>query len=261
MKQFYGEQSGILGTAPETWRLYYVSRCRDTEFPRDPAGTSKESENGIWILSAHFGWVWSLVRGYVADCSRNKLIEPWRLDSAYAKMLSDMTEIENKVPLCHRYDKVKFYERIPDEVQLDKDYWLPWLKLQFTWHSILTTINHPFLYIAASQRHPNLAIPNTFWRRSSELVLLHATWTVRTIDMAQEKKLKLSDPFFGHAAAIAATVHLYFGYATDYRLKQKSKTDFEKCREFLNGLAATSPACEILVCILPPSFRVIGILY
>lgn len=158
-----------------------------------------------------------------------------------------MTEIENKVPLCHRYDKVRFYERRPDEVQRDRDYWMPWLKLQFTWHSILTMINHPFLYIVASQYHPNLAIPNTFWRKSSELVLLHATWIVRTIDMTYEKEVKLLDPFLGHAAAIAATVHLYFCCAADPRLRQKSKTDFAKCRKFLRGFSSFSPACERLV--------------
>lgn len=244
LEQFYSEQLGILRTPTEGWRPYYLSDSGDTEFPQDAAGSS---DIGIWSHSKHFGWVWSRVREYVFECSRNKLIEPWRLDSAYAKVLADMTEIENKVPLCHRYDKVRFYERRPDEVQRDRDYWMPWLKLQFTWHSILTMINHPFLYIVASQYHPNLAIPNTFWRKSSELVLLHATWIVRTIDMTYEKEVKLLDPFLGHAAAIAATVHLYFCCAADPRLRQKSKTDFAKCRKFLRGFSSFSPACERLV--------------
>lgn len=245
LEQFYSEQHGILRTPTEGWRPYYLSDSGDsTELPRDAAGSS---DIGIWSHSIHFGWVWSRVREYVFDCSQNKLIEPWRLDSTYAKVLADMTEIENKVPLCHRYDKVRFYERRPDEVQQDRDYWMPWLKLQFTWHSILTMINHPFLYIIASQYHPNLAIPNTFWRKSSELVLLHATWIVRTIDMTYEKEVKLLDPFLGHAAAIAATVHLYFCCAADPRLRQKSKTDFTKCRKFLRSFSSFSPACDRLV--------------
>lgn len=109
-------------------------------------------------------------------------------------------------------------------------------------------LNHPFLYIVASQHHPNLAIPNTFWRKSSELVLLHATWIVRMIDVVTEKEVQLVDPFYGHAAAIAATVHLYFCCATDLRLKQKSKMDFEKCKRFLKNFASFSPACATLVC-------------
>lgn len=254
LEQFYGDLNGILRTAPEVWRPFYLSDNIDIEFPPEATGTSPVSGIGVWSLSVHFGWIWSRVREYVSECSRNKLVEPWRLDSTYAKVLADMTEIENKAPLGHRYDVVKFHERRPDEVQLDRDYWMPWLKLQFIWHSILTMINHPFLYIAASQRHPNLAIPNTFWRKSSELVLLHATWIVRTIDMAQEKRANLLDPFFGHAAAIAATVHLYFFCAADLRLRQKSKTDYTKCQQFLQSFSAFSPACESLVCRpLPPN--------
>lgn len=67
------------------------------------------------------------------------------------------------------------------------------------------------------------------------------------IDMVTEKEVQLIDPFYGHAAAIAATVHLYFCCATDSRLKQKSKVDFEKCKRFLKSFALFSPACAILV--------------
>ncbi|GAD98129.1 hypothetical protein PVAR5_6819 [Paecilomyces variotii No. 5] len=247
---------GILRTASDAWRPYYLSDTGNTAFPRDLSAASTGSDPGIWTLSVHFGWIWGRVREYVTECSRNKLIEPWRLDSTYAKVLADMTEIENKVPLCHRYHIVKFNERRPDEVQINRDYWMPWLKLQFTWHSILTMINHPFLYIVASRSHPKLAIPNTFWRKSSELVLLHATWIVRTIDMIHEKDIRLHDPFFGHAAAIAATVHLYFCCATDPRLRQKSKADFAKCRRFLNDISSFSPACECLTRLLDKMSRI-----
>ncbi|PLB45497.1 hypothetical protein P170DRAFT_457843 [Aspergillus steynii IBT 23096] len=259
LEQFYGDQRGILRTATEDWRPFYLSDSADTEFPLDLDGASTASDIGIWTLSMHFGWVWGRVREYVTECSQNKLIEPWRLDSTYAKVLADLTEIENKAPLCHRYHIVKFNERRSNEVQADRDYWMPWLKLQFTWHSILTMINHPFLYIVASQCHPILAIPNTFWRKSSELVLLHATWIVRTIDMVHDKDVILLDPFFGHAAAIAATVHLYFSCATDLRLRQKSKADFAKCRRFLRGFSSFSPAIECLSRLLDKMARIASI--
>lgn len=187
------------------------------------------------------------MRRYVSYCAQSRLKEPWRYDSTYAIVLSDLTEVENKLSQCHRYDSVKFYEREPDELRIIPDYWGPWLKLQFTYHCILTVLNHPFLYIVASQYNSNLTIPNTFWRRSSELVLLHATWIVRMIDMVSDKGVRLTDPFFGHAAAIAATVHLYYCCAADPRLKNKSKIDFAKCRRFLKGFICFSPACENLV--------------
>lgn len=257
LEQFYGQQDSFLNTPSEALRLFYLSTGRDKEmqglaskpppFPRDDIGCSTSADIGVWNLAAHFGWVWSGVRRYMSDCAQNRLKEPWRHDSMYAMVLSDLTEIENKLSQCHRYDSVKLYDRKAEDLRINRDYWAPWLKLQFTYRAILTVLNHPFLYIVASQYNSNLAIPNTFWRRSSELVLLHATWIVRMIDMLSDKRMRLTDPFFGHAAAIAATVHLYYCCAADPRLKYKSKTDFAKCRRFLKHFVSLSPSCEALV--------------
>ncbi|OLN95469.1 hypothetical protein CCHL11_05169 [Colletotrichum chlorophyti] len=214
--------------------------------PRDELGTSSPSETGIWNTSVCLGWVWSQVRKYVCDCSHNILKEPWRHDSMYAKVLSDFMETENRIPMCHRYDSVKFYERKMDDLKMNRDYWAPWLKEQFTYHAIPTVLNHPFLYIVGAQHNPNLGIPNTFWRRSSEQALLHATWIVRMIDMVVDKQVPLVDPFFGHVAAIAATVHLYYCCAAAARLKHKSNTDFAKCRRFLKSFIPCSAACGAL---------------
>lgn len=258
LEQTYGQINSFLSVPAEVLRPFYLSTGDDQAqknleqkpppLPTDDIGCTDPSDIGIWSLALHFGWVWSRVRSYVSDCAQSRLKEPWRHDSMYAMVLSDLTELENKLSLCHRYDSVKFYERRADELRIHRDYWAPWLKLQFTYHSILTLMNHPFLYIVASQYNHNLTIPNTFWRRSSEVVLLHATWIVRMIDMVSEKKMRLIDPFFGHAAAIAATVHLYYCCAADPRLKFKSKTDFAKCRRFLKSFVPFSPGCQSLVC-------------
>lgn len=240
LEQSYGRQDGLLRTPTDIWRPSFSSSSpsgsnmleldsQSPPLPRDELGTSKPNEPGIWNTSVHLGWVWSQVRKYVSDCAHNIVLkEPWRNDSTYAKVLSDFMETENRIPMCHRYDSVKFYERKMDELTINRDYWAPWLKEQFTYHVIPTVLNHPFLYIVAAQHNPNLGIPNTFWRRSSEQALLHATWIVRMIDMAVDKRVPLVDPFFGHVAAIAATVHLYYCCAAAVRLKHKSNTDFAK---------------------------------
>ncbi|OJJ06532.1 hypothetical protein ASPVEDRAFT_65211 [Aspergillus versicolor CBS 583.65] len=247
LEWLYGDQCGILRAPINVLRPFFVTHDRDMAFPKDPAGGSAISGIGLWNLSLHFAWTWGRVRQHVSEMSRKpSLEEPWRLDSTYASVLADLTEIENKSPLCHRYNIVKFHERPVDEVHRDRDYWIPWLKLQLTWHSVLVMLNHPFLYLTACEYDSNLATPNTFWRRSSELVLLHATWIVRTIDLATEKKLNLVDPFLGHAAAIAATVHLYFCAAADLGLRQKSKAHFTKCKQFLESFSPVSPACQRL---------------
>ncbi|KAJ6062232.1 uncharacterized protein N7446_006352 [Penicillium canescens] len=226
LEQSYGQQNGFLCVPSEILRAFYVSSSSDRRLqseseakppplPTDDLGCLTSSDIGIWSLAVHFGWVWSRVRTYVSDCARNRLKEPWRHDSMYAMVLSDLTEIENKLSQCHRYDSVKFYERTAEELAMNRDYWAPWLKLQFTYHCILTVLNHPFLYIIASQ-------------------------------YGFGEKMRLIDPFFGYAAAIAATVHLYYCCAADPRLKYKSKVDFTKCRKFLKTFVSFSSACAVL---------------
>lgn len=255
LEQFYGRQTGLLSVPSEIWRPSYASAVGYADYdpkgpplPRDDLGCSNPEEPGIWNTSVHLAWVWSQVRKYVSNCAHNTIREPWRHDSMYAKVVSDFMETENRIPICHRYDSAKFYKRKVDELKVHRDYWAPWLKEQFTYHAIHTVLNHPFLYIVGAQHNPTLAIPNTFWRRSSELALLHSTWIVRMIDMVVDKQVPLADPFFGHAAAIAATVHLYYCCAAAARLKHKSNTDFAKCRRFLKRFIPSSAACGALVC-------------
>ncbi|KAM3497769.1 hypothetical protein MY10362_008888 [Beauveria mimosiformis] len=259
LEQYYGKQTGLLSLPTEILRPSYASSVSrdisrsETEnkpppLPRDDLGHSRPTpdEPGVWNTSVHLGWVWSRVRKYVSDCAQNIFNEPWRRDSMYSSVLSDFMDAENRIPMCHRYDTVKFYERKVDELKVNRGYWTTWLKEQFTYHAIQTVLNHPFLYIIGAQHNSNLAIPNTFWRRSSELALIHSTWIVRLIDMAVDKQVQLIDPFFGHIAAIAATVHLYYCCAAAAKLKHKSNTDFAKCRRFLKCFIPFSPACAAL---------------
>lgn len=269
LEQFYGRQTGLPHVPTEIARLSYTSNSEgqrllpelDSTTPAMPTendGASKATEPGIWNTSIHLGWVWSRVRKFVSDCAHNILKEPWRHDSTYAVVQSDFMETENRIPMCHRYDSVKFYARTVEELRRNHDYWAPWLKEQFTYHVIPTVLNHPFLYIVGAQHNPNLAIPNTFWKRSSELALLHATWIVRLIDMIVDKQVPIVDPFLGHVAAIAATVHLYYCCAAAAGLKQKSKADFAKCRRFIKGFSPFSPACAALDRNLDKMTRIAG---
>lgn len=212
---------------------------------------------GIWNLTIKLGWVWSRVRTYVsqcASCSSTTLGAPWHHRSPYAHILADLIGLENCVPMCHRYDSVKFVERSEAEIQSDPAFWIPWMKGQLTYHLIYTVLNHPFLYITASQYDDRLTTPNTFWKKSSESVLLHATWVVRLLDRASEKRMQLADPFFAHAAAVAGTVHLYFCCATDIKLKQKSKADLFKCCGFWEECGFLSQPAERLVSLISRQF-------
>ncbi|CVL09171.1 related to C6 transcription factor [Fusarium mangiferae] len=254
LEQFYGRQEGLLRIPIGIWRSSFLTtrvqspadEHRAINLPKDELGCQKSCELGIWNLSIHLGWVWSQVRKYISDCAHDIIQEPWRHDSAYNKVQAELMEIENRIPICHCYDTVRFFERKVGDLKAHRDYWSPWLKEQFTYHVILTVLNHPLLYTVGLQRNPNLAVPNTFWKRASELALFHSTWIVRMIDMVIDKRVPLVDPFVGHAAAISATVHLYYCCATTPALRHKSNTDFAKSRRFLKGFILTSSACRAL---------------
>lgn len=256
LDQYHGQQTGVLSTAPDLWGMEDAFRndrkqnmdidSNAPPFPFDDVGSLQRSEPGIWNTSIYLGSVWSRVRTYVSNCAQNIFKEPWRRDSMYAMVIADFMEVENRIPMRHRYDSVKFYERKIEDIRMNRDYWMPWLKEQFTYHAIPAVMNHPFLYIVGAQHNPNLAIPHTFWRRSSELGLIHSTWIARLIDMVMDKQVQLIDPFFGHIAAIAATVHLYYCCSAAPKLKHKSNADFAKCRRFLKGFLPFSPACASL---------------
>ena len=200
LEQSYGRQEGLLSVPTDIWRPAYSSAgggdleldCKAPPLPRDDLGTSKPTEPGIWNTSIYLGWVWSQVRKYVSDCADNILHEPWRHDSTYAKVLSDFLETENRIPMCHRYDSVKFYERRVEDLKINGDYWGPWLKEQVMYHLIPTVLNHPFLYIVGAQHNPNLGIPNTFWRRSSEAAL-----TPRDVDRPDDRNGRRQASSFG----------------------------------------------------------------
>jgi hypothetical protein len=155
--------------------------------------------------------------------------------------------LETNFPTSHRYDSARFQEQSVEELHGDRWYWSPWLYLQFTYHAVHSVINHPFLYSWRPQQSAQLAVPNTFWKTSSELALIHTTWTVRLIDMVTEKDYQLSDPSIGHLVAIAITIHLYYCRAADPVLRESAQRKVETCTNFLGDLAAKWPTCDVIV--------------
>jgi hypothetical protein len=252
---YHGQPTGIGDVLDEVWQACDNSECDNLRrlgralpsIPDENIHDHDSTEHGIWKSLVQVACIWSKVRAFVANCITDEVQEPWRADSKYTQILADLMAIEGRTPMCHRWQTVKFYDQDRAEVESSGQYWKPWLATQITYHLILTTMNHPFLYVAAAQYNNKLAVLNTFWTRSSQLVLLHATWIVRVTEMILDRQMLLSDPIFGQAAAIAATVHLYYLSASNPRLKQKSAADLAKSKRFLQSFKTCSPLCTALV--------------
>lgn len=216
--------------------------------PQAPQETdSFTSKEGIWVYMVQLACLWSEVQRYVSHCASGDLTPPWSADSGYSIIGAHLMELETRFPTCHRYDSVRFQDQSREDLHRDRWYWSPWLYLQLTYHAVHSVLNHPFLYSWRPQQPAQLAVPNTFWKTSSELALIHTTWIVRLIEMVTEKEYQLSDPYLGHVVAIAATIHIYYCRAADPALRDSAQCKLETCTKFLSCLAMKWPMCEAVV--------------
>ncbi|KAH1486860.1 hypothetical protein KXV92_007619 [Aspergillus fumigatus] len=226
--------------------------------PRNPE--ENDALGGIWVYMVQLSSLWSEVQHYVSHCASGDPMPPWSVDSGYCIIGAHLMDIETKFPTSHRYDSVRFQERSPEELNRAREYWSPWLYLQFTYHAVHSVLNHPFLYSWRPQQPAQLAVPNTFWKTSSELALIHTTWTARLIDMITEKEYQLSDPFLGHVVAIAATILIYYCRAADATVRDSAQRKLETCTRFLSDLATKWPRVQAIYqkiqCLIQSAFAV-----
>lgn len=273
LQQMYGQQSSATDILEDISKPQYVATHSDLRkklnelppcMPREEMMTqsggmgSNQKNSGIWAYMIQLSTLWGEVRTYVKQWAQqtNWAPPPWSIESGYAVIGAHLMDLETKLPARHRFDMARFPSQENRQLQNNREYWSPWIYLQFTYHTIHNMLNHPFLYSWRPRQSAQLAIPNTFWKTSSELAFIHSTWVVRLIDMVTEKAYRVSDPFIGHCTAIAATIHIYFCRAADKTTREAALGRLARCVSFLAELALLWPSCRWMVSIqeksLPP---------
>lgn len=262
LNQTYSPRSMLLNMLEDIENPKYVEPKRDLSQesgdlpplnPRDSMNVAQVDETecaGIWTYVVQQSSLWREVRAYVAQCADGHPKPPWSPESGYAVIGAHLMDLETRFPTHHRYDAVKFLDRSTAELQQNRDYWSPWLRIQFVYHAIHSMLNHPFLYSSRPHQSVQMSVPNTFWKTSSEQALLHSTWTARLIDMVWEKDYHVSDPFLGYCAAIAATIHVYYCRAADIRVRSSAQSKLGKCMRFVDELGTVWPNCQLIVSFL-----------
>ncbi|KAL9567297.1 hypothetical protein ACKAV7_008539 [Fusarium commune] len=175
----------------------------------------RETLVDVWSQSLKLCDLWSDVRLYVAKCFEGLAKRPWHPDSDYTRLS-------------------KFPEISPLEVENNRMDWLPWLRVQMTYHTIHCVLNHPSLYTVMAETPKSRLGGDSFWRASYLKALRHCTWVSRLIRTAEEKNLRLADPFFAQAAAIASTLHLYWTRTKDSQLQASSEHTLDQFIESTN---------------------------
>ena len=258
LTQIYGQRSMTISLLKDVQQPKYTypfaeARAGKKEIPplmpNESAFNKKTAANcGIWTYTVQMASLWNEVRNHVALWRDGEAeVAPWSPASGYGTISSHLMDIATEFPSAHRYDSAKFWERSSEELENDRDYWSPWLAIQFTYHAVHSLLNHPFLYSSRPHQNVELAVPNTFWKKLSETSLTHTSWTVRLLDLVLDKNFQGYDPFLGHCVAIAATVHLYYCRTEDSGLKRAVQQRLAKCMTFLRKLAAIWPVCRTMV--------------
>lgn len=256
LDQIYGQQSTPLNVLNNIQQPIYVGSQMDLQreysqlppsWPQEISTTGQSHNGGIWAYMVQLSTLWRQVRTYMSQCADGNTKTPWSADSGYSIICAHLMDLETKLPAAHRYDCARFSDHSADDLRSNRMYWSPWVLIQFTYHTIHSLLNHPFLYSSRPQQSAQMAVPNTFWKTSSEVALIHSTWIVRLIDMVTEKSYQISDPFIGHCVAIAATILIYFCRAADTRLKQAAQSKLTICKSYLRELSVQWPVCKTMV--------------
>jgi len=268
LQHMYGHQTAATNVLEDVSRPQYVARHvsllkeldglppaiprEDTSTAQGEGGSSglaTPKKVGVWVHMIQLSTLWGEVRTYVKHWAQqiNNVTPPWSIDSGYTAIGAKLMDMETKFPTRHRFDLARFPDQDHQSLQSNRGYWSPWLYQQFTYHTIHNMLNHPFLYSSRPHQSDQLGVPNTFWKTSSELAFLHSTWVARLIDMVVGKGYRVSDPFIGHCAAIAATIQIYFCRAADKTTRQSALNRLGKCVAFLGELALLWPSCRWLV--------------
>lgn len=263
LQQMYGHQGSATDILESISRPQYVATHSDLQkklnelpppMPREErtqsGGSSPSQENnGIWAYMIQLSTLWGEVRTYVKQWAQQTSYAPppWSIESGYAIIGAHLMDLETKLPARHRFDLARFPDQENQQLHNNREYWGPWLYLQFTYHTIHNLLNHPFLYSSWPRQPAQLAVPNTFWKTSSELAFIHSTWVARLIDMVTNKEYRVSDPYIGHCTAIAATIHIYFCRAANKATREAAQRRLTRCVEYLAGLALLWPSCRWMV--------------
>lgn len=212
------------------------------------AGTSQDrsKDAGIVAYFIQLSEVWFKATKYALRRGKPSNLPAWSPQSEYATIISQQMEFETRVPYIHRYKPAEFSKKSLDELHQNRDYWGPWLSVQFLYHTILCLLNHPLLLALRLRNFPNM-IPEIFLQHSSDLISSHTSWIIHHIDMLEAKSFKVTDPFLGHCAAIVATIYLQESFVGDAIVRRDKKFCFDKCMNFIKGFAEQWPHCARLV--------------
>ncbi|KAG9247064.1 putative C6 transcription factor [Calycina marina] len=234
LKRLHGADFGILDfTGQENFPWYPESTGKPTH-PDTASQTNLSARNtvdrGIISCEIQLSDIWFKITRYARRRGKPSTLPPWSPQSEYAGIMAQQMELETRMPHVHRFRPAEFSKKSKAELQDNRDYWGPWIFVQFIYHTNLCLLNHPLL-LSLRLHNFKSQIPEMFLQSTSDLIASHASWIIHLVGMLEAKAFKVTDPFLAHCVAIVATIILQESFKQDDR-NQKTD-DFEKCLRFI----------------------------
>ncbi|KAF5669058.1 fungal specific transcription factor factor domain-containing protein [Fusarium denticulatum] len=214
-----------------------TSQCSAWLLPPEKS-PSCDMDRGIMKYTIPLGQIWRAVRIYASRRVFSDTLPPWNPRSDYSQVTYRHFEIDCSVPLKYRFSANQIDKQTPETLQQNRGYWGPYLFTQFVYASIPVILNHPFL-LSMRLRHFRHTMPQSFVNSSFDAITRHIGWIMYHLDVLEKLDYRVSDPTLAHIVAVVATIHLQHSFVEDFALREKAKTGFETCLEFLRCMGLT----------------------
>ncbi|CAH0015666.1 unnamed protein product, partial [Clonostachys rhizophaga] len=198
------------------------------------------SRYGILTYMARAAEAWHLTRAYAAMRVGPDSLPPWHPESDYALINLKNFELDSQFPLKYRFATNDFGGTSPEVLKECRDFWGPWIFVQFIHAAIPTLLNHPFL-LSLRLKNFRHKIPQTFMYQSFDLISKHTAWIICYLDLVEKQQFHITDPTIAHAVLIVATIHLQHSFVEDSVLRTKAQRGYDKCLRFLDQYGTNWP--------------------
>jgi hypothetical protein len=248
LKKLHGADFTVLDFAAEdNYPWYPATPCDPLNLGQTSGQPGQEdmsgetsADRGIIAYAIQLSEVWFKITRYAWRRGKPSSVPPWSAQSEGSMILAQQMEFETRMPWVHRFKPANFSQRPLEELNAHRDYWGPWLFIQFLYHTNLCLLNHPLL-LSLRLRNSKCVIPEIFLQHTSDLISSHTSWIINFIEMLEAKGFKVTDPFLGHCVAIIATIYLHGSVVDDPGTRKEKQDNFAKCLKFIRGLAPQWP--------------------
>lgn len=201
---------------------------------------SNMDSHGIFPFCVRLYDIWYKAMAFVREAKRRRAADAWLASSTYQSIITDLFEFDRQMPDRHRLQNTRFHELTPEQVQVDKDYWLFWLSMSLLYHGILVLVNHPVLHVSTGQGFQARG-PSSFKQQTVEHALLHAKWVARLYEMNIALCLRSTDPFLMHILCMSASAVLFFVQSNDIDTRNDAQQTCEQCLATVSDMTLTWP--------------------